>query len=64
MIKKVGELVQYLRAAAMEHGASPFSEVRVGPAGPMHRIQYVKGSADQRGFSMVLELDPVPESDG
>lgn len=65
MIKKAGELVQYLHAAAVEHGASPLSDVRVrvGPLGPFYRIEHVKGTRDQRGFSMILELNPIPESD-
>lgn len=65
-IRKAGELVQYLHAAAVEHGASPLSEVRVrvGATGPFYRIAHVKGSKDQRGFSLILELDPQPESAG
>lgn len=66
MIKKMGELVQYMRAAAENHRATPMSDlfVRVGATGPLHRIKHVKGAEDQRGFHMILELDPVPESQG
>lgn len=65
-IKRMGELVEYMKAAAQNHQATPMSDifVRVGAAGPLHRIKHVKGTEDQRGFAMILELDPVPETVG
>jgi hypothetical protein len=65
-IKKAGELVQHLTAAATEHGLSPLSDmfVRDGPAGPLRRIQYVKAFRDQRGPAMILELHPTAHVDG
>lgn len=65
-IKRMGELVEYMKAAAQDHQATPMSDivVRVGATGPFHRIKHVKGSEDQRGFRLILELDPEPESVG
>jgi hypothetical protein len=64
MITKTGELVAYIQAAVAQHGATPHTEVRVrvGKLGPVHRITALNGVADQRGFSLLLELDPIPES--
>lgn len=64
MIKNAGELVDYIKAAVESHGATPFTEVRVrvGKLGPVHRIKSLAGVKDQRGFSLLLELDPIPES--
>ena len=64
MIKKAGELVDYIKAAVEGHGATPHTEVRVrvGTLGPVHRIASLKGVRDQRGVSLLLELDPIPEA--
>lgn len=64
MIRNTGELVAYVKAAVEGHGATPMTEVRVrvGKLGPVHRITALNGVKDQRGFSLILELDPVPES--
>lgn len=64
MIRKAGELVDYIKAAVAGHGATPHTEVRVriGTLGPVHRIANLKGVSDQRGISLLLELDPIPES--
>jgi hypothetical protein len=68
-IKKAGELVQHLAAAADPvngHGLSPFSDifVRDGPAGKLRRIQYVKAFQDERGTALVLELHPTAYVEG
>jgi hypothetical protein len=64
MIRKAGELVEYIKAAVAGHGATPHTDVRVrvGTLGPVYRISNLKGVKDQRGVSLLLELDPVPES--
>ena len=62
MIDKMGALVAYLQAAATEHDATPHTDlrVRVGTLGPVYRIKELKGVRDNRGFGLVLELDPNP----
>lgn len=63
MIRNAGELADYLKAAVQGHGATKLTEVqvRVGTLGPVHRIKELKGVKDQRGFRLMLELDPIPE---
>lgn len=65
-IKKAGELVQYLTAAATEHGLSPLSDifVRDGPEGKLRRIQFVKAFKDDRGTALVLQLHPTAWVEG
>jgi len=60
------DLTQYIKAAVMEHGATPGTEVRVrvGTMGPIYKIKQLNGVKDQRGFHLLLELDPIPESSG
>jgi hypothetical protein len=64
VIRNAGQLVQFIEAAVKQHGATPQTEirVRVGALGPTYRINMLKGAPDQRGFSLVLELMPFPES--
>jgi hypothetical protein len=61
MIKKAGELVQHISAAATEHGLSPLSDifVRDGQTGALRRIQHLKAFRDQRGTALILELHPT-----
>lgn len=62
-IKYLGELVDYIKAAAVQHNASPLSEIRVriGPNGAEYPIKQLVGCQDQRGISFVLEADVTPE---
>lgn len=64
MITKAGELVAYIQAAVEQHGATPHTEVRVrvGKLGPTYRIRSLNGVEDQRGLSLLIELDGLPES--
>lgn len=66
MINKAGELVDHVREAVTQHGATPHTEVRVriGSMGPVYRIQQMKGVSDGRGLHLLLELCVVPESLG
>lgn len=63
-IQNAGELIDYVMAAVQQHNATPHTElrVRVGSLGPVHRIKELKGVQDQRGFSLLLELESIPES--
>jgi hypothetical protein len=63
MILKAGELVDYIIEAVQQHGATQQTElrVRVGTLGPVYLINNLKGVSDQRGFSLLLELSPLPE---
>ena len=58
-----GEVVSLIRAAVLEHGATPLTEVRIriGPGGPEHKIAKLVACKDQRGFSLVLEANLFPE---
>jgi hypothetical protein len=66
VISNAGELVDHIKVAVEQHGAGPHSEVRVrlGKFGPVYRIEQLNGVRDQRGFSLLLELNPIPESTG
>jgi hypothetical protein len=63
-IEKTGQLVDHIMAAVQEHGATPHTDihVRVGPTGPLYRIDKLMGSKeDLRGFTLILETAPHPE---
>ncbi len=61
MIRNAAELTGHIKAAVMEHGATPSTDVlvRVGPDGPLMRITCMKGLRDARGFALVMEVSPV-----
>jgi hypothetical protein len=62
-----GILIDTVRAAVMQHGANPMTElrVRIGVTGPVYQIKAIKGQKDQRGFRLILETEMLPDlSDG
>lgn len=62
-----GILVDTVKAAVQQHGATPYTElrVRIGATGPTYKIKQIKGQQDQRGFRLVLETEMLPDlSDG
>lgn len=56
-VDKAGELIDYVKEAALNHGASPHTPVyiRDGADGPLKRISQVKMMQDQRGIAIILE---------
>lgn len=57
MINNAGELVDYIKAAVEQHGATPMTEVRIriGANGPEYSIEQLTAVQDQRGFSLLLQ---------
>lgn len=63
MIGNAWDLMQHVKAAVSQHGATPATEVRIriGATGPEYRIDQLVAVQDQRGFSLVLQGCIVPE---
>lgn len=62
-VMNAGILVDTIKAAVMQHGATPETElcVRIGELGPTYLLKAVKGQKDQRGFRLVLETEILPQ---
>ena len=61
MIRNAGELVEHVKAAVEQHGATPMTNVliRLGPDGPLYGVGQMKGLRDERGFALILEATAV-----
>jgi hypothetical protein len=62
-VMNAGILIETVKAAVIEHGATPFTElfVRIGEQGPTYLIKQIKGQKDQRGFRLIIETEILPE---
>lgn len=58
-----GIMVDTIKAAVMQNGATPFTEmkVRIGATGPVYAIKAIKGQKDQRGLRLVIETEILPD---
>jgi hypothetical protein len=58
-----GILVDSIKAAVMEHGATALTElrIRIGNDGPLYKIHAVKGQQDARGFRLLLQANALPD---
>lgn len=61
MIRNAGELIDHVKAAVEQHGATPHTEImiRLGPDGPLYGIAQMKALQDNRGFALILEASAV-----
>lgn len=60
-IDKTGQLIDYVKEAALNHNATPHTPiyVRDGADGPLKRISQVKMMEDVRGLAIIIETSAV-----
>lgn len=58
-----GIMVETIKAAVQQYGATPFTEmrVRIGQTGPVYLIKAIKGQQDQRGLRLIIETEVLPD---
>ena len=62
-VMNAGIVVDTIKAAVMQHGATPYTEmyVRIGALGPTYKIKQIKGQKDQRGLRLLIETEVLPD---
>ena len=66
-VMNAGILIDTIRGAVLNAGASPETElrVRIGQTGPVYNIKAIKAQKDQRGLRLLIETEMLPDlSDG
>lgn len=58
-----GILIDTIRGAVLNAGATPETEIRVriGQTGPVYNIKAIKGQKDQRGLRLLIETEILPD---
>jgi len=58
-----GILIDTMRGAVLNAGASPETEIRIriGTSGPVYNIKAIKASKDQRGLRLIIETEILPD---